>query len=85
MKVQFGTVLRNVRERQKLTQEELAGRCSLSRNYISSLERGCKLPGIETIIALAMGLGITVSAFIQEIEEHPDNLWLTEIFIVQTD
>src|SRR4051794_7573027 len=56
----FGKVLRQLRRRAGLTQEELAGKAGLSTNAISTLERGeRRRPYPHTIRALAAALGLT--------------------------
>ena len=48
-----GNQIKKQRELKKLTQEELAEKVGLSRNYISFLERGTKAPRLETLINIA--------------------------------
>jgi transcriptional regulator with XRE-family HTH domain len=52
----FGLVLRNVRKRENLTQEQLALQCGYQRNYISLMERGHNQPTLETLLSLASAL-----------------------------
>lgn len=74
--VHFGIVLRELRIAQQLSQEMLAYRCGRHPSYISLLERNLKRPSLDTIIALALGLGIAASEMLKEIEQHPENCWL---------
>ncbi|GAB2921838.1 XRE family transcriptional regulator [Micromonospora polyrhachis] len=56
----FGSALRVLRERARLTQEQLAERAGLSTNAISALERGARRrPYPSTIRALAEALGLS--------------------------
>jgi len=52
----FGLVLRTVRKRASLTQEQLALQCGYQRNYISLMERGHNQPTLETLLSLANAL-----------------------------
>ncbi len=78
-----GKVIKQLRKAKKLSQEGLALRSSLDRSYISTLERERKKPSLNTIVALAIGLGIQVSEIIIAIEEQPENHWLQEILEIQ--
>ena len=40
--IKFGRRIRELRLRQDISQEELAFRCQLSKNYISDVERGTR-------------------------------------------
>jgi transcriptional regulator with XRE-family HTH domain len=71
--VHFGIVLKEMRIAQQLSQEVLAYRCGRHPSYISLLERNIKRPSLDTIIALALGLGIAASEMLKEIEQHPEN------------
>jgi transcriptional regulator with XRE-family HTH domain len=66
----FGKALRRLRKDRKLSQEELADLSGLDRSYISILERNLKLPSLNTILALASGLGIKASEFMMEMENQ---------------
>ena len=56
----FGAMLRQLRRRAGLSQEELANRAYVSTRAVSDLERGVNLrPRLHTAVALADGLGLT--------------------------
>ena len=54
--------LRSQRERAGLSQERLAELCDLDRTEISLLERGKRLPRLDTLVLLARGLGLSSTA-----------------------
>ena len=60
----FGLAVRKWRTKRGLTQEELAEKSGLHRNYISDLERGTRNVGLENILALAKALGIKPSKLV---------------------
>lgn len=56
----FGENLRCLRKGADVSQEELGLRCSLHRTEIGLLERGARVPRIDTLIKLASGLGVRI-------------------------
>ncbi|MGC1851569.1 MAG: helix-turn-helix transcriptional regulator [Solirubrobacterales bacterium] len=56
----FGENLRRLRKAADISQEELGLRCSLHRTEIGLLERGARVPRIDTLIKIASGLGIRI-------------------------
>ncbi len=64
----FGLVVRDVREGQKLSQEDLGFPADLHRTYISMLERGERCPSLSTIGKLAKGLHTKASALVRAAE-----------------
>ena len=56
----FGKVLRGLRRRAKLTQQELADASGLTRTTVYRLELGLRPPFEDTVRRLARGLGIPV-------------------------
>lgn len=52
--------MRAERKRQKLTQEELAHRASLSPVFISDIERGVENVTLQSIAKLSNGLGVKI-------------------------
>ena len=56
----FGENLRRLRKGAGISQEELGLRCSLHRTEIGLLERGARVPRIDTLIKIASGLGVRI-------------------------
>jgi transcriptional regulator with XRE-family HTH domain len=56
----FGENLRRLRKGADISQEELGLRCSLHRTEIGLLERGARVPRIDTLIKIASGLGVRI-------------------------
>jgi len=56
----FGENLRRLRNRADISQEELGLRSSLHRTEIGLLERGARVPRIDTLIKIATGLGVRI-------------------------
>ena len=67
---QFGTVLRR-RQTAGLSQEALAARVGLHRNYVGLLERGQRVPTILVVQRLAAALGGAMSELLAEVEREP--------------
>lgn len=56
----FGENLRRIRNGAGISQEELGYRCSLHRTEIGLLERGARVPRVDTLIKIASGLGVRI-------------------------
>lgn len=67
----FGANLSRLREQAGITQEEMAFRASLHRTEIGLLERGGRVPKIDTAAKLAGSLGVTLSELLDGIEWQP--------------
>jgi transcriptional regulator with XRE-family HTH domain len=67
----FGKNLSRCRRRAGFSQEELAVRASLHRTEIGLLERGERLPRIDTAIKLAGALGIPPAELLEGIDWSP--------------
>lgn len=74
--IAFGAVIRELRLKRKLTQEQLSFECGVARAYISQLELGNQLPSLETMLMLSRGLKIPfghLAAFVDEkLKDIPD-------------
>lgn len=64
----FGMVLRELRHKQGMSQENFAFECGLNRQFISLLELGQQSPSLETIYKLARGLGLQGSELLVAVE-----------------
>ena len=49
----FGEVLKELRNEAGISQENLAYECELDRSFISMLERGLRMPTLETLFKLS--------------------------------
>ena len=68
--VAFGKVLRRLRKRAGLTQEQLGFEADLRRTYISILELGQQQPSLATILSLAGALSVSAKELIEQVEEE---------------
>lgn len=57
----FGKAIRRRRRELDLSQEELAERAELHRNYVSGIETGTRNPSLKNIEKLAKALDISVA------------------------
>ena len=58
-----GRRVRELRRLLEVSQEELAGRADLHRNYVGSVERGERDIGISALGQLAGALGVSLADF----------------------
>ena len=65
----IGDKLRRLRLQRGLTQEELAGRCELSKSFISLLERDLTSPSLDTLSDLLETLGSDLPTFFAKADE----------------
>ena len=63
----IGENIRKYRKAKKMTQESLAERAGLSVNYIGSIERGEKLPSLETFITIVNQIGVSADYILQDV------------------
>ena len=66
--ITFGRVLRGLRKKAGLTQEQLGFEAGLERNYISMLERGERQPTLNTLMNLARPLRSKASHMVALVE-----------------
>ena len=66
----IGRKIRDLRNRNGLTQQELADRTELTKGFISQLERGQVSPSVVTLLDLIECLGTTAADFFKETEEE---------------
>ena len=58
VKSRFGTRLRQLRDERGYSQEELAERAGLPRNYVGGVQRGERNVALENIVKLAKALSV---------------------------
>jgi transcriptional regulator with XRE-family HTH domain len=64
----FATEVRALRTNLRLSQEELADRANLHRNYIGMIERAQRSPSLLAIAGIAKGLDLRASELIARAE-----------------
>lgn len=57
----LGERVRELRQKQGLTQVDLGERLSLPQSRVSEIEKGSRVPNLETILRLALALDCKVS------------------------
>lgn len=65
--VQFGNILRKIRETRGLTQEEFAFLCDISRAYYGRLERGEHSITLDLCQRISNALGISLAALFSDL------------------
>jgi bamHI control element len=58
--IKFGRRVKELRLIQNISQEELAFRCQLSKNYVSDVERGTRNVTLKVVEKFAQGLKVPV-------------------------
>ena len=71
----FGKVLRALRKRAGLSQEQLALNADIQRNFDSLMERGINQPTIRMLFKLGKVLGMPPSAILALVEEELRSNW----------
>lgn len=65
--IQFGNVLRKIRECRQMTQEEFAEFCEISRAYYGRIERGEHSVTLELCQKISEATGIPLSELFEDI------------------
>lgn len=73
----FGENLRRCRRKAGISQEELGLRASLHRTEIGLLERGARVPRIDTLIKVADSLQLPPSELLVGIDWNPGSTSIT--------
>lgn len=60
IEMKFGQRVKELRLKQNISQEELAFRCGLSKNYISDVERGTRNISLKSIEKISDGLAVGI-------------------------
>lgn len=65
----IGKNIRKYRLMKKLRQEDLAEKADLSTNYIGAIERGEKIPSLETLILIINALDVSADMVLVDVIE----------------
>ena len=74
----IGNRIKSAREKKGLTQEHLAEQVNLSPMHISVIERGNKLPRLETLINIANVLDVSADILLQDVVNNQIKLHTSE-------
>lgn len=66
----IGKNIRKLREIKKLRQEDLAEKTDLTTNYIGMIERGEKIPSLETFINILNSLGVSADMVLSDVLDN---------------
>lgn len=66
IKQKFGNRIKELRKLRNITQEELAFRSDLTKNYVCDVENGRRNVSLKTIEKIAYGLGVSVDKLFVE-------------------
>ena len=66
----FGKTLRELRTERGLSQDELAARAGLDRNYIGMIERGERNPAIVNVVKIAEALDVPPSEMFRSFDKR---------------
>ncbi len=64
----FGERLKELRDKNKVTQEQIAEKVGVDRSYMGFLERGEKNPTLEKLTLIAKAFNITLSELLKTIK-----------------
>ena len=62
----LGTRIREYREKANLTQEKLAEICALSAAHIGHIERGTRIPSLDTMYKIAVNLQVSIDVLLSD-------------------
>lgn len=65
--IEFGNILRKIREARKLSQEDFSEFCNISRAHYGRLERGEHSITLDLCYKISESLGISISALFEDL------------------
>ncbi len=80
----IGEKLRSLRQKNNLTQKELADRCELSKGFISQLESNQTSPSLSTLEDILTTLGSSFGEFFSDEEADNPVCRKEDVFIKET-
>lgn len=85
MSINIGKKLRSLRQKNNLTQKELADRCELSKGFISQLESNQTSPSLSTLEDILTTLGSSFHEFFSDEEGDNPVCRKEDVFVKETD
>lgn len=65
-----GRRIRAAREKRNMTQEDLAAATDISPTHVSVIERGTKIPRVDTFVAIANVLNVSEDELLVDVVDH---------------
>jgi len=70
LSINFGRIVKRLREERGLSQEVLADRAELNRSYVGEVERGTAMPSLSTVTKIAKALNLSSSDLLARYEAY---------------
>jgi len=74
-----GKRIRAARESKGMTQEELAAKADISPTHIGVIERGTKVPNLDTFVAIVNALEVSADVVLQDVVDKSFESQTTEL------
>lgn len=65
-----GQRIKAAREKKNMTQEDLAARIDISPTHVSVIERGTKIPRVDTFVSIANVLGVSADELLVDVVDR---------------
>lgn len=65
-----GQRIKSAREKKNMTQEDLAARIDISPTHVSVIERGTKIPRVDTFVSIANVLGVSADELLVDVVDR---------------
>ncbi|MCM1226849.1 MAG: helix-turn-helix domain-containing protein [Clostridium sp.] len=82
--IALGIRIRQARKEHHVTQEQLGELCELSTAHIGHIERGTRIPSIDTLFRIAQALDVSMDYLIFDSIAPDENLFTTINSILQS-
>lgn len=82
--IALGIKIRQTRKKRHVTQEQLGEICELSAAHIGHIERGTRIPSLDTLFRIAQALDVSVDYLILDSVAPDENLFTTINSILQS-
>ncbi len=73
----LGARIRSARKSNGITQEQLGEVCSLSAAHIGHIERGTRIPSLETVFRIAEALNVSIDSLVFDSVQPCEKMFTT--------
>lgn len=74
-----GRRIKSIRQSKGITQEGLAEMAGLSPNHVSVIERGVKVPQLDSFVAICNALGVSADALLIDVVDEAKVSYASEL------